>query len=288
MRDYSKVSPRFWTGETGRLIRKLGPETQVVAFYLFTCPSANMLGLYYLAMPTLVHETGRAFKGASEALRSLREAKFAYYDSVSEHIWVPNMAREQIGARLSPKDNRHVAVLRELEQLRKTPFFNDFVNRYRDVYHLHGIELNAENGSHPGSPFEGPSEPLRSQAHEQEQEQKGKSAASPPPSKVLTGAAETNGDPPPAPPSRARLPKRRLPEDFLLSDAMRTQALSRFPDCDPAEMFTQFRAHHESHGKAMASWTAAWTTWIGNGEKFGYPKSSQGGSARGMERLNFG
>jgi hypothetical protein len=127
-----------------------------------------MLGLYYLAMPTLCHETGRSLQGALKALRSLREAKFAYYDAPTEHVYVPNMAREQIGERLKRKDNRHVAVLRELETLRKTPFFNDFLKRYRGPFELHDIEFEKNSES----PLEGPSEPLRSQEQEQEQEQK--------------------------------------------------------------------------------------------------------------------
>jgi hypothetical protein len=53
---------------------------------------------------------------------------------------------------------------------------------------------------------------------------------------------------------------------------MRDQLARRIPDADPDETFSQFRAHHESHGKRMASWSQAWVTWIGNAEKFGYPK----------------
>jgi uncharacterized protein YdaU (DUF1376 family) len=68
-----------------------------------------------------------------------------------------------------------------------------------------------------------------------------------------------------------------FPEDFALSDDLRSQALTKFPDCDPGEMFSQFRAHHEAHGKAMKSWAAAWTTWLGNASKFGYPKSKTEG-----------
>jgi len=170
MRDYSKVSPRFWTGDTGRQIRKLGPECQVVAFYLFTCPSANMLGLYYLILPTLCHETGIPLEGAFKALRSLRDIGFAYYDESTEHVYVPNMAREQIGERLKTKDNRHVAVLRELEQLRKTPFFNDFVNRYREAFELESVDLVKPLPS----PFGGSEQLLRSQEQEQEHEQEQK------------------------------------------------------------------------------------------------------------------
>lgn len=190
MRDYSKVSPRYWTGDTGRQIRALGREAQVIAFYLFTCPHANMLGLYYLSLPTLCHETGipleppsegvrSPFKGARETLRSLENIGFAHYDEKTEHVYIPNMAREQIGERIKEKDNRHVSVLKELESLRKTPFFNDFVLRYRDAYRLHDVPLNKPLGSpSEGTPkplargSNGALSPLRSQEQEQEQEQK--------------------------------------------------------------------------------------------------------------------
>lgn len=177
MRDYSKVSPRFWTGDTGRQIRELGRDAQVIAFYLFTCPSANMLGLYYLNLPTLCHETGSPLEGALEALRSLENIGFAHYDPISEHVYLPNMAREQVGERLKDKDNRHVSVLRELESLRKTPFFNSFVERYRDAYRLHDVQLNKPLPSPSGGTPKGlprgskdPSTPLRSQEQEQEHE----------------------------------------------------------------------------------------------------------------------
>lgn len=63
-----------------------------------------------------------------------------------------------------------------------------------------------------------------------------------------------------------------IPIDFTITEELRTQAVNRIPDVDPDELFVQFRAHHESHGKTMKSWPAAWTTWIGNAVKFGYPK----------------
>ena len=57
MREYAKVSPTFWTGDTGRSLRG-DPDAQRVAFYLLTCSNANMIGLYYLPLPTLCHEIG--------------------------------------------------------------------------------------------------------------------------------------------------------------------------------------------------------------------------------------
>ncbi len=244
MRDYSKVSPRFWTGDTGKQIRKLGRDCQVIAFYLFTCPSANMLGLYYLAMPTLCHETASPFKGALKALRSLQEAKFAYYDLPSEHVYVPNMAREQIGDRLKRKDNRHVAVVRELEQLRKTPFFNDFVARYREPFELYDIQIEPISGS----PFEAPSKPLRSQEQEQEQEQNREGIA-------------------PTAPNGKHRPKtsKRCPPDFTPDTEF---ALAQLPDLD---VETEIAKLKDWEFKTPRSdWSAVWRTWVRNAKTKGH------------------
>ena len=67
-------------------------------------------------------------------------------------------------------------------------------------------------------------------------------------------------------------PRTPIPEDLTLTDAQRSDALARFPDADPDRMFDQFRAHHQARGTELKSWSAAWITWVGNAEKFGYPK----------------
>lgn len=117
-----------------------------------------MIGFYYLPKPILAHETGMTLEEASKALQCLSEVDFAYYDEDSEHVFVPNMAKFQIDDRLELKDKRVISIRKQLEPLRKTLFFNQFLNRYREAFHLQGI-----------SPFEGPSKPLRSQEKEQEQ-----------------------------------------------------------------------------------------------------------------------
>ncbi len=58
MREYGKVAPSFWTGKTGKLIRDLGYEARIVATHLLTGPQTNWIGLYYLSLPSLAHETG--------------------------------------------------------------------------------------------------------------------------------------------------------------------------------------------------------------------------------------
>jgi len=163
VRDYSKVGPRFWTGETGKYLRRLGRDAQVIGFYLFTCPNSNMLGLYYLPLPTLSHETGIELETAQRVLAQLAEAPsktlerpfegvFARYDEHSETVFVTEMARHQIGSHLTRKDNRHKAVLKELEQFRKTPFFNDFLRRYRIDFELQDVHLAKDLPSPSGAP----------------------------------------------------------------------------------------------------------------------------------------
>ena len=160
MRDYGKVSPRFWTGCTGRAIRGKGMEAQVVALYLMTAPGASMWGIFYLPLPTIAHETGLPFEGASKGLRSLSEVGFAEYDSAHEVVWVREMAAHQVADTLSVKDLRHRSMLKELEKLAYSSVFAGWVARYRVPFNVPNV-----------SPFEAPSKPLRSQEQDQEQDQ---------------------------------------------------------------------------------------------------------------------
>lgn len=122
----------------------------MIAVYVISCPTSNALGLYYLPLPTLCHEVSISKEGALKGLRSLSEALFCEYDAASEWIWVPKMARFQIGESLEPNDNRVKWIKKELEPLRKSPFFNDFLDQYREAFHLEDI-----------SPSQAPSKSLR-------------------------------------------------------------------------------------------------------------------------------
>jgi hypothetical protein len=135
-RTYAKVSPQFWTGDTGRQIRELGREAQVVALYLLTCPGANMIGLYYLPVPTLAHETGVGMEGAARALERLAGVDFAHYDGEREIVWVPEMARHQLGEVLHPRDRMHVYMVREVERYRRSIFYPAFIAAYRERFAL--------------------------------------------------------------------------------------------------------------------------------------------------------
>ncbi|MEM6485321.1 MAG: replication protein [Pseudomonadota bacterium] len=160
MREYSRFAPTFWTGTTGKAIKAHGPETTLVAVYLFTNPHANMLGIYYLPVLYVAHETGIPLEGASKALQRLSEGGFCSYDTASEVVWVYEMARWQVGESLNAKDNQVKSINKLYQNIPKCPFLGEFFEKYHAAYHL-------ENQRHS----EAPSKPLRSQEQEQEQEQ---------------------------------------------------------------------------------------------------------------------
>jgi hypothetical protein len=135
MRDFGRVLPQFWIGESGRLLRGHS-EAQVIALYFITCPSANAIGLYYLPLPTLCHETGCPIKGVPKALRRVSESGLARYSEVHEAVWVPEMARIQIGPILKPGDKRIPWVIKEATSNRKSPFLLNFYEKYREPFHL--------------------------------------------------------------------------------------------------------------------------------------------------------
>ena len=69
MRDYSKAEPKMWHGATMKALRRRGPEGVIVALYLMTSPSSNMLGLFSQPVLYMAHETGLGFEGASKGLQ---------------------------------------------------------------------------------------------------------------------------------------------------------------------------------------------------------------------------
>lgn len=167
MRDYSKVAPQFWIGETGKRLRG-HPEAQIVALYLITNPHANMLGLYYLPRLFIAHETGLSAEGASEGLSRCIEAMFCGYDDSAEVVWIFEMARFQVGAALKADDKRCIGVQNDYDAMPRNRFLSEFFDKYAGAFHL---TRKRENETPDGSPSEAPPKPLRSQEQEQEQEQ---------------------------------------------------------------------------------------------------------------------
>lgn len=225
MRDYATVAPQFWLGKTGRELRKKGAEAQVVSFYLMTSPHANMLGLYYLPILYIAHETGLGLEGASKGLNRSIEAGFCSYDEDTEMVWVHEMAAYQVGKALKPGDNRCAGVRSEYASLTENRFLSAFYERYKDDFHLN---IKRE----PRRILEGASKGLGSQDQEQDQEQEkdkdllGHGSATPPDSEFSDGAPSEK-------------PKSNYSEEF-------EQAWREYPK----------RAGGNSKADAFKAWTA--------------------------------
>lgn len=169
-RSYGIVVSDFWTKGTGKRMRGR-PHVQVLALYLFSCDHANMVGLYYLPIPTACHETGLTPEQFDEAMAFLGDEETAHYDPEAELVWITQMAAHRLGAdRLSPGDKRIPKVRSELERYRDHPFAASFVEMYAEAFALGGEWARAFAAartaprrpirvvsSSPRSPFDAPS-----------------------------------------------------------------------------------------------------------------------------------
>ena len=168
MRDYAKVEPKMWHGQTLKNLRRKGPEALVVGFYLMTSPSSNMLGLYSQPILYMAHETGLGIEGAMKGLQHCIEASLCSYDDESEMVWVHEMARYQIASELKASDLRCKGIQKEYDGLPDNPFLGAFFDRYVKDFHLSN---RREFGVKSSGTTQAPTKPLPSQEQEQEQEQ---------------------------------------------------------------------------------------------------------------------
>jgi uncharacterized phage protein (TIGR02220 family) len=154
MREYAKVFPHIWIGRTGKEIKTLGIEAQLLSHYLITSPHANMIGIFYLPIALVAHETGMSEETVRTALNKLITIQFCSYDETMEYIWVHNMAFFQIARSLKANDNRVKNITDQLRTLPQLEFLSAFLQKYNHAFCL-----------------EDPSKPLLSQEQEQDQKQ---------------------------------------------------------------------------------------------------------------------
>ncbi len=254
MRDYGIVSPRFWIGKTGRELRK-HPYAQRVALYLMTAPSSEMTGVFYCPVSTILNDVGSPFDGASKgherdiegvksALKALQSLGFCFYDFETEHVFVKEMAKWQIAAKLMPTDKRVKGILRYVETMPE-PLRARFVRRYNDDFSL---QLSVPPEPEDGSSFEAPSMPLRSQEQDQEQEQEQE--------KEVVGVAHAKAQ-------TKREPIVVFPE--TLPDEWRQDALKVRKDIAPERVFLKLRGRYAptSSKKTLGSWRRIFLDWVG-------------------------
>ncbi len=163
MRDYSKVSPQFWLGATGKALRG-DKAAQIATFYLMTCGHASMIGVFSCPLIYLAHETGLTMEEASKGLERGIQEGFCTYDFDRELVWVHEMARFQIGAELKANDKQVSSVRKAYMQIPEGKIRQGFYTRYRFAFHLPLDEKyeTKKEGALKGdrSPSEAPTKPI--------------------------------------------------------------------------------------------------------------------------------
>ncbi|CDZ60458.1 Hypothetical protein NGAL_HAMBI2605_10280 [Neorhizobium galegae bv. orientalis] len=162
MRAFAQVPPTIWQTE----VKKLRGDGDAIAvfFHLLTSLHSSMIGVYPLAVGYMAHDLGIPSEGASKGLQRVCDSGLATYDQERELVWVHDMAAAQIAPRLSPKDNKVVAVAKQLELLPICPITLAFYTKWRDLYHLRTQPVLEDFER----AFLGASEGLRSKDKEQE------------------------------------------------------------------------------------------------------------------------
>jgi hypothetical protein len=194
MRDYGLVTPKYWTGPTGRQIRAMGQAAQLVGVYLLTAPGSNMIGLYYLPLVILGHETNCTVEEARQILAALASIDYAHYDEGQELVWVVNMAFYQVGETIETRDKRWAAIAREVLGFSNSPFFARFLEVYGEPFHLKADLEGVLEGL--ASPLQAPSKGLR---RAQRKFIQGPSRPTASPSDASSGDAPAQDEAPPMP-----------------------------------------------------------------------------------------
>lgn len=135
-RDFVKISPNFWTGKTGRDLRRAGMGATLVAMYLLTCPSANYIGIFRLPMAYMAADLGIDAERAREYLREVEYTGFCKYDAREEIVWVIEGARHQLGE-LKAGDNKVKMCQKDFDRIPvECSFLREYFNKYRNTLHL--------------------------------------------------------------------------------------------------------------------------------------------------------
>lgn len=261
MRAYGIIKSTFWTMGSGKRLRGK-PEAQVLASYLMTCSQGTMCGIFTIALPTVAHETGIPLSRMASLFEEIRD--IAVYDEDDEICWIPNSARYQLGATLSPKDKRRPGLIRELDQLGTHPFVGQFVRLYGEAYNIEPSELAAciplAEPAHP--PCKSVAKPqLRSSTSLDQESDQDHARETPDPDEL----------PRTDPPESAAKTKRRpplshfAPDEFEPSDAHKQKATEL--GVNLTEELSAFRLYEFKTAKS--DWNRAFFGWLQRSKKYG-------------------
>jgi hypothetical protein len=255
MRDYSKISSTFWTGKTGKAIRK-DKDAQIVALYLMSSPHANMIGVFNCPIGYIQIDTGLSEEGASKGLQRLIELDFCTFDGELDTVWVHEMAKYQIGDELKETDNQIKGIRKQFENLPEGAIKQGFYDKYHVAFHLQDYK-----------PVQSPSKaPSKSGTGTGAGEEAGHGGNSNQSLKDNLGLETKDSS---RSSSSTKKNGSQLPVDWLLPKKWGDWALKERPDLTESAIRLEadkFKDHwianaNQRTGK-KADWCAAWRNWI--------------------------
>jgi hypothetical protein len=162
--SYRAVYPGFWTGETGRQIRRAGVEAQLLALYVLTSPHSNMIGLYHLPLAYAAADTGMSEQSIRKGLDALAAADFISYDFDAECVWIHEaVVYQAANGSAKTKDHRLTGAVAQWKTAGSRELKAEFRRRYESILPFpegpcEAKQESAEAPSKPlGSPLEGAS-----------------------------------------------------------------------------------------------------------------------------------
>ncbi len=137
MKHFSKLYSDFWINYDNSEVVSLGMDAQLMALYLQGNSHHNMLGVYYLPLLYIASDLKLPVEQVKTALKKLCQINYCKYDVETQHVWVCNLAFEQIGENVNAKDNRIKSIHTIWQSLpSKLEFLEEIHQRYRIDFHL--------------------------------------------------------------------------------------------------------------------------------------------------------
>jgi len=158
-RTYRKVSPEFWTGETGSKIQEAGKDAVIVAMYLMTCHHSIDTGLFRIPIAYAVEDTGLTATEIEGAILDLQSISFLTYDKEQSVVFVHEMGRYQIGEELKSTDKRVKGVEKRIDPYKKSILYSAFLKKYASNWCLQVTEDLEKHDTKRVN--DAPSKPLR-------------------------------------------------------------------------------------------------------------------------------
>lgn len=136
MREFNKVSAKYWMTSLTKHLKQLGPEALLLSIYLQTNHHTHSLGIFYLPINYIAQDTGIKPNKINDLLITLIKFGFCRYDFNHHYIWLLNYALEQTGGPLKESDNRVVQARKYYAELPLLDFIDEFLLRHREDFHL--------------------------------------------------------------------------------------------------------------------------------------------------------